>query len=628
MRILVANRGEVARRIIRTISAMSHESVSIYADPDAHAPFTRDATRAVRLGPADLTSSYLSIDRIVTVGLESGADAVHPGYGFLSENADFARAVTSAGLTWIGPRPESIDAMGSKIEARRLAQASRVAVIPGFDASQDPADLARAAERIGYPVLVKASAGGGGKGIRIVSAAQFFAEELASAKDEARRSFGDDRVIVERYVTRPRHVEVQVVGDKHGAVFHLGTRECSVQRRYQKLLEEAPAPNLSDESRDGMQAAATALARQIGYDSVGTVEFVVDDETDAFFFLEMNTRLQVEHPVTEYVTGCDLVELEIRIAAGERIDLSHVEFAGHAFEARINAEDAWEGFAPQVGTVTDLVVPDGVRWESAVEIGSGVTPHYDPMIAKLVVGGADRESARRGLAHALDGLVIGGLRTNTGFHRWLIDQAPVVEGRVTTRFLDETPLPAPPSEEAAAAAAAVMWATVSPTSPSVGVWNRLGAFRITPHAPTRVVHLEGADVHDVTVGAEGPDGAPGRAGTVSVGDRRVVVVEAGQSFTFSVLTTTQRWSPRGRQSHGPAGAVTAPFPGVMAEVRVTAGDAVEPGQVLAVLEAMKMLHPLAAKFAAAVSEVRVDAGDNVTTGQVLITFEPQNGDTE
>ncbi|HVR33180.1 MAG TPA: biotin carboxylase N-terminal domain-containing protein [Acidimicrobiia bacterium] len=629
MRILVANRGEIARRIIRTVSAMSHESVAIYADPDAHAPFTREATRAVRLGPADLASSYLSIDRIVTVGLESGADAVHPGYGFLSENAAFARAVIDAGMTWIGPRPESIDAMGSKIEARRLALASQVAVVPGFDASQDPADLARAAERIGYPVLVKASAGGGGKGIRIVSATHFFAEELAAAMEEARRSFGDDRVIVERYVTRPRHVEVQVVGDKHGAVFHLGTRECSVQRRYQKLLEEAPAPNLRDDSRHGMQEAATALARQIGYDSVGTVEFVVDDETGAFFFLEMNTRLQVEHPVTEYVTGCDLVELQIRIAAGERIDLSHVEITGHAFEARINAEDAWEGFAPQVGTVTDLVVPDWVRWDSAVEVASEVTPHYDPMIAKLIVGGSDRESARRGLARALDRLVIGGLRTNTGFHRWLIDQAPVAEGRVTTRFLDETALPAPPSEEAAAAAAAVMWTREAEISRSAGVWNRLGAFRITPHAVTRVVHLEGVDVHDIVVGAQGPAGGSAEpAGTVSKDDRRVVVVEAGQSFTFTVLTTTQRWSPRGRQSHGPPGAVTAPFPGVMAEVRAAAGDAVEPGQVLAVLEAMKMLHPLAAQFPATVSEVRVAAGDNVSSGQVLITFDTQNGDSE
>lgn len=627
MRILVANRGEIARRIIRTVSAMGHESVAIYADPDTHAPFTREATQAVRLGPAQLASSYLSIDRIVTVALESGADAVHPGYGFLSENADFARAVIDAGMTWIGPRPESIEAMGSKIEARRLAQASQVAVIPGFDADQDPTELARAAELIGYPVLIKASAGGGGKGIRIVSAAEDFSEELEAAKDEARRSFGDDKVIVERFVTRPRHVEVQVVGDKHGAVFHLGTRECSVQRRYQKLLEEAPAPNLSDDTRHGMQEAATALAHQIGYDSVGTVEFVVDEETDTFYFLEMNTRLQVEHPVTEYVTGCDLVELQIRIADGERIDLGHVEIAGHAFEARINAEDAWAGFAPQVGTVTDLVVPDGVRWDSAVEVTSVVTPHYDPMIAKLVVGGPDRESARRGLAHALDRLVIGGLRTNTGFHRWLIDQAPVVEGRVTTRFLDETALPGPPSEPAAAAAAAVMWTTQSETS--VGVWNRLGPFRNTPHVPTRVVYLEGSEIHDVVVGPPGAaDASVVRSGAVSKDDRRVVVVEAGQSFTFTVLTKTQRWSPPGRQSHGPAGAVEAPFPGVIAEVRATVGDAVEPGQVLAVLEAMKMLHPLAAQIPATISEVRVVAGDNVTSGQVLITFETQNGETE
>jgi len=353
MRVLIANRGEIARRILRTAHRCGHETVAVWADPDRDAPHVREATHAVHLGPAALADSYLSVERLLDAAKRAGATAVHPGYGFLSENARFARAVVEAGLVWIGPHPEAIERMGSKIEARALAEAAGVPLIPGFAGSQDAAALARAAERIGFPVLVKAAAGGGGKGIRIVHAASELAAAIGAAAREAERSFGDASLIVERYVERARHVEVQVVGDRHGNVVDLGTRECSVQRRYQKLLEEAPAPNLPDATRSGLREAARELARSIRYDSAGTVEFVVDDATGEFFFLEMNTRLQVEHPVTEAVTGLDLVELQLRVAAGERLglDQSDISLDGHAIEARIYAEDPSRGFLPQTGTV-------------------------------------------------------------------------------------------------------------------------------------------------------------------------------------------------------------------------------------------------------------------------------------
>jgi len=496
MRILIANRGEIARRVIRTARQCGHETVAVYADPDRAAPHVREASQSVHLGPAALDASYLSIDRLLDAAKRAAATAVHPGYGFLSENAAFARAVVEAGLTWVGPHPEAIARMGSKIEARRLAESAGVPVIPGFAGSQDPGDLERAAQRIGFPVLVKAAAGGGGKGIRIVREASELEAAVAAAAREAKRSFGDASLIVERYVEHARHVEVQVVGDRHGNIVDLGTRECSVQRRYQKLLEEAPAPNLPDATRSALRSAARELARSIRYDSAGTVEFVVDDDSGEFFFLEMNTRLQVEHPVTEAITGLDLVALQLRCAEGRALPLGQddIHFDGHAFEARINAEDAAASFVPKTGTVTQLRIPEGVRFESGVECGSVVTPHYDSMLAKLIVSGPDRETARRRLAAALDELLIGGLVTNTGFHRWLVDQPPVVAGRVTTRMLEHSAFE-PPAEriDEAAALAATAWSTARRAARSAGPWNALGSFRTTTHAPERLVFLRDRD---------------------------------------------------------------------------------------------------------------------------------------
>ncbi|MEJ7799678.1 MAG: biotin carboxylase N-terminal domain-containing protein, partial [Ilumatobacter sp.] len=533
MRILIANRGEIARRIIRTAHRLGHETVAVYADPDATAPFVGEATTSFRLGPADLAASYLSVERLLEAIDSTGADAVHPGYGFLAENAGFARAVVDSGAIWIGPNPGAIESMGSKIEARRIADVSAgVPIIPGYDESQDAVELAAAADRIGYPVLVKAAAGGGGKGIRIVHDHAGFAAALREASNEGERSFGNGDMIVERYIQRPRHVEVQIVGDRHGAVVHLGTRECSVQRRYQKVLEEAPAPNLPTETRDGLHASAVQLATIMGYDSAGTVEFIVDDETGEYFFLEMNTRLQVEHPVTEAVTGLDLVELMIRVAAGEHLPVGQadVTFTGHAFEARINAEDPAHDFAPQIGIVTHLRVPDAVRWDSAVVEGDEITSFYDPMVAKLIVEGPDRDTARRRLARALDRLVIGGLVTNVGFHRWLIDQPPVVDGRVTTRFIDDNQLPAAPAPPAQIAADAWL-ATTRATNPS-SPW-RVGSFRTTPHANTRPVVLRSIDgeLHeaDRTVAHATP-----AAFAVSVERRSVAVNVDGHTHTFTV----------------------------------------------------------------------------------------------
>jgi acetyl/propionyl-CoA carboxylase alpha subunit len=634
MRILIANRGEIARRVIRTAHRLGHETVAVFAEPDRDAPFVSDATLAVCIGPAELAKSYLSIERILDAADRTGATAVHPGYGFLSENTEFARAVVDAGLVWIGPHAEAVERMGSKIEARRIAADTGVPIIPGFDESQDPADLAAAAERIGFPVLVKAAAGGGGKGIRIVHDAAGFSEALDEAMTEAERSFGDRAMIVERYIQRPRHVEVQVVGDRHGNVIDLGTRECSVQRRYQKLLEEAPAPNLPDATRSGLRASATELARAMRYDSAGTVEFIVDDETGDYFFLEMNTRLQVEHPVTELVTGLDLVELMIRSAMGEPLQLGQADVtsSGHAIEARINAEDPAAGFFPQTGTITQLVVPAEARWDSGVVEGSVVSPHYDAMLAKLIVSGPDRPTALARLRRALDGLVIGGVVTSCGFHRWLLDQEPVVAGRVTTRFLDETfppetGLPGDLDAEAAAAVAAERWHDHTRSGSDPGAWSSLPRFSTTPHRMRRAIHLEhhsGAVIDvDVDVNVDrDASGEVNRNPAVSrVGDRSVAVNVGGYTHTFRVLGRTEHWAPSADEGHGHAGAIVSPFPSVVTEIRVAVGDHVHGGTVVVVVEAMKMLHSLRAAGPGRVAALRVAVGDQTQTNQVLVTFE-------
>lgn len=638
MRVLIANRGEIARRIIRTAYRMGIETVAVYSDADQNAPFVTEATFSRRLGPADPARSYLSIDAVLEAADESGATAVHPGYGFLSENTDFASAVIYSGLIWIGPRPESMALLGSKIEARRLAIAAGIPAVPGYEQSQDPGDLANAAAQIGYPVLIKAAAGGGGRGIRIVLEPGGFEEALAQAQAEAERAFGDGAVIVERYIQQPRHIEVQIAADHHGNVIHLGTRECSVQRRFQKLLEEAPAPNLPDSTRVGLESAAVALARASGYDSVGTVEFVVDAQTGDYFFLEVNTRLQVEHPVTELITGLDLVQLQIGIATDEELPVAQpdVSFDGHAFEARINAENPTAGFRPQIGAIGAIRVPDGVRWDSAVVAGSEITPHYDSLIAKLICFGPDRDTARRRLREALDETVISGLITTAGFHRWLIEQPPVVAGRVTTRFLDETTLPEPPAPPTDIAARA--WLAAERLARAPDPWHALGPFRITPHRGSRRLalcdHLGG--VHQVEVepdeAEEGPESTTVWTGTyITVGgtrravlinrpDSTVAVNVAGHTHTFAVIDWSELQSSNSSTAGGGARTLVAPFPAAIAELAAKLGDMVSAGDTVVVIEAMKMFHTLAAPAALEVAEVRVSVGDQVDTGQVLVVF--------
>ncbi len=632
MRILIANRGEIARRIIRTAHRLGHETVAVYADPDRAAPHVAEATTAHNIGPAALAESYLSIDAILAAAAASGAEAVHPGYGFLSENASFARAVIAAGMTWIGPSPEAIDKMGSKIEARRLAAGAGVPVIPGFDSSQDPAMLAEAADEIGYPVLIKASAGGGGKGIRIANHDGQFADALAQASEEAERSFGDRSVIVERYIQRPRHIEVQVIGDRHGRLVDLGTRECSVQRRYQKVLEEAPAPNLPPETTAGLRASAVDMAAAIGYDSAGTVEFIVDDTTGEHFFLEMNTRLQVEHPVTELVTGLDLVELMIDAASGRHLQLpDEVPMRGHAIEARINAEDPANEFAPQTGTVHQLRVPDGVRWDSAIEAGGVISPFYDSMVAKLIVGAETRDLAIAKLRSALDRLIVGGVTTNTGLQRWLTDRPEFVAGRITTRYLDENPYNANGGRDDAGEAAAKAWIhahrlAAATTTPNP--WTQLRTFSVIGRQPEHHLGLRSLEQPDAELEEvrfrDGDADEGSAAAEVDLASRLVSVNLSGQTFSFEVPTRTERWVATKATRAGTDSAIVSPFPAVVAEVHVKPGDEVDGDQVLATIEAMKMLHPLRSSGRAVVDEVRVAPGDQVAANDILITFESED----
>ena len=634
MRILIANRGEIARRIIRTAHRLGHETVAVYAEPDRNAPYVSEATMAVAIGPASLADSYLSIERVLGAAQASEATAVHPGYGFLAENASFARICIDQGLIWIGPNPTVIASMGSKIEARQIAAQAGVPTIPGWSQSQAPGELAQAAAQIGYPILVKASAGGGGKGIRIANEAGEFDAALNEASAEAQHAFGDGSVIVERYVQRPRHIEVQILGDKYGAVAELGTRECSVQRRYQKLLEEAPAPNLAPETRRAIRASAQTLAKAMGYDSAGTVEFIVDDETGEHFFLEVNTRLQVEHPVTELITGLDLVEAMIRIAVGEHLPLdpAQLRFQGHALEVRILAEDPTNGFAPQIGTVHQLQVPDGVRWDAAIEAGSEISPHYDSMIAKLIVHGPTREDALAKMRQALDHLIIDGVATTAGFHRWLLDQEPIVAGRVTTRFLDENPIAAPSTEAGASALAeaALGWAQAGDrlghrpaTSPWIG-----SSFSVTPHEMKRNLGLVAPDgeLHEIALG-DGDIIANALPIAVDRSLRRVAVNNAGYTYSYTVPSRTERWAPSVATRQGSGDAIVAPFPAVVSEVAVGPGDVIEGDQVLVVIEAMKMLHSLRSTGASTVAEVRVAPGDQVATDDVLITFATEPSET-
>jgi propionyl-CoA carboxylase alpha chain len=652
-RLLVANRGEIARRIFRTCRAMGIATAAVYAGPDRQAPHVREADVAVALDGASAAETYLAIERVVAAARRAGADAVHPGYGFLAENAAFARAVIAAGLTWVGPSPESIAAMGDKLAAKRLVAGAGVPVLPqqGLDGLA-PGRLAAAAEAIGYPVLVKAAGGGGGRGMRVVRDPGALAEAVASARREAGAAFGDDRVFLERYLESPRHVEVQILGDGHGTLVHLGERECSVQRRHQKIVEEAPSPAVDAALRQRLTAAALAAGRAIGYTSAGTVEFLLDAD-GAFHFLEVNTRIQVEHPVTEAVTGVDLVRAQILVAQGQPLDLRQddVVLRGHAIEARLYAEDPASGFLPTGGRLLDWRPPAGidVRIDSGVEAGTEVATAFDPMIAKLVAHAPTRAEAAGRLAAALERLVAPGVVTNRDFLVSVLRHPAFLAGETTTDFV-ERHRPAPrrvPSarevHEAGLAAALAAQAARRAQAPvlrtiATGWRNNPSAFQeVRYRAAGQEVavgyrrerdggfacRLDGAVARVELVAVEPPDveleidGVTRRYRVTPGPGAAVFVQDARGELRLEEV-------PRFPEADGPgatAGGYAAPMPGKVLDVRVGAGDAVARGQLLLTLEAMKMEHQLTASTDGVVAEVRVAPGQQVTAGEVLVVVQ-------
>ena len=642
--LLIANRGEIARRIIDSAHDMGIRCVAVYTDADASAPFVTEADEAVRLA-----SSYLDGDAVLAAAKDTSTDAIHPGYGFLSENADFARAVEAAGIAWVGPSPEAIEQMGDKIAAKALAEKAQVPTLPG---SEDTGDAAS----VGFPLLVKAAAGGGGKGMRVVEAEADLEEAVAAAKREALGGFGDDRVFLERYVSRARHIEIQILGDAHGEVVHLGERECSIQRRHQKILEESPSPRVDDLLRDSMGDAALRLARELGYRSAGTVEFLLDDETGEFFFLEVNTRLQVEHPVTEMVTGIDLVREQLRIAAGEPLGYEQDEiFAeGAAIEARLYAEDPANDFLPATGTLAAFKPADSpaVRWDSGVEQGSVVGTDFDPMLAKVISFGPTREEAALQLALALERTHIGGVVTNRDFLVNTLRTDAFLEGDTTTDFIDRVqPARASAPSEAdleRLARVAALWIQ-GENRRNARVWKEAPSGWRNARLPDQKIVLSAGD-ESVTVQYQShrdgryrfPDGATALVHAwredgldAEIAGRRVdaQVTRAGDQIHVGgpsgdvSFTIEPRFKIPGSEDE--AGGFVARMPGKVIELRVSVGDRVQAGDTVLVLEAMKMENPVRAAEDGVVTEVRVAEGDQVEAGTVLIVVENDaDGSTE
>jgi 3-methylcrotonyl-CoA carboxylase alpha subunit len=659
-KILIANRGEIACRVIATARRLGVRTVAVYSDADAQARHVQWADEAVHVGGAAARDSYLQWQRIIEAARSSGAQAIHPGYGFLSENEDFAQACADAGLVFIGPPPSAIAAMGSKSAAKALMERAGVPLVPGYHGQDnDPALLAREAGRIGYPALIKASAGGGGKGMRRVERAEDFAAALASCQREAKASFGDDHVLVERYVTRPRHIEIQVFGDSHGQVIHLGERDCSVQRRHQKVLEESPAPGLSAKRRAEMGAAAVAAAKAVGYVGAGTVEFVAEELDDGdikAYFMEMNTRLQVEHPVTEAVTGLDLVEWQLRIAAGERLPLTQEQLVmrGHAIEARICAENPDNNFLPATGTLHVTRWPEHVafvrdevlaRVDSGVGEGDAITPYYDSMIAKLIVWGENRAQALARLDAALRDTHIVGLNTNVAFLRRVVRSHAFGTADLDTALIERERAalfgaPALPPELAAAGVAAHVLAAEAALE-DADPWSRRDGWRLHGGARRRLsLELAGAPLavalerlHDgatllATAGGRWSFAARSLGGArheVTLGDRRTVLTVYAQPESYAVFADAgsaivSEYDPIAHAGDhaGEAGRLTAPMPGKVIAFHVKAGDTVKRGQPLAVMEAMKMEHTLNAPRDGRVLELLYAAGDQVAEGGELL----------
>ena len=660
--VLVANRGEIAVRVFSTLRRMGIQSVAIFSDEDVDARHVREADLALHVGPASARESYLNIERVIEAAIAAKAQAIHPGYGFLSENATFVRACEQAGLTFIGPSVEAVEIMGDKIRAKTAAVAAGVAVVPGrAEPAMSDEDLVEAATEVGYPVLVKPSAGGGGKGMRVVTSFENLRASIVSARREAFASFGDETLFIERYLTRPRHLEVQILADHHGQAIHLGERECSLQRRHQKVIEEAPSPFLDDVTRRSLCDAALRVGRAVEYRGVGTVEFIVSSERpDEFFFMEMNTRLQVEHPVTEMVTGVDLVEQQVRVAAGEPLGLRQgdVRLRGHAVEARLYAEDPSRGFLPSGGELLFVKEArgEGVRVDSAMLAGTRVGTTYDPLLAKIIALGSERVEALARLDRALAESITLGVVTNTSFLRTLLANADVRSGDLDTLLVervlevsnaDET-FDEAPSMDVLAGLAVTRLFQLEESSSRRSRFDVPDGWRVGDHAATRWMLLTNRDAavevsvvgnwREATVSLAG---APSTSASVrcfqcraldertyellvSVAgrtSRMVVALEGRRTWVWANgVTTLLRPAPptRGRDERDDRdGEVRSPMPGVVIEVSVAPGDEVERGDAMVVVEAMKMEHALYAPLAGVVTEVSVSVGDQIVVDQVV-----------
>jgi propionyl-CoA carboxylase alpha chain len=658
-KILIANRGEIACRIIRTAQRMGIATVAVYSDADAEALHIRMADEAVRIGPAPSARSYLDIEAIIEACRATGAEAVHPGYGFLSENPAFARALAKVGVTFIGPGPEAIAAMGDKIASKKLARAAGVPSVPGhLDVIPDAEAAVTIARDIGYPVMIKASAGGGGKGMRIAANDAEVRDGFRSAASEAKSSFADDRIFIEKYIEEPRHIEIQVLGDNHGNIIYLGERECSIQRRHQKVIEEAPSPVLDAETREAMGRQAVALARAVDYHSAGTVEFIVDRQRN-FYFLEMNTRLQVEHPVTELVTGLDLVELMIRVAAGEPLpfDQHDIDFTGWAIEARVYAEDPTRNFLPSIGRLVRYLPPtgDGIRLDAGVFEGAEISVYYDPLIAKLVASGPDRDTAIDRLRGALDDFYVAGVQHNIPFLAAVAATPRFRAGTLSTDFIaEEFPCGfAPPSgfvepDRVILLAAALGHRRIRERETAID--GKLAGARV--EIPENCIVLLDAQPYAVGVRPEGgayrfeidgesrlatTDWQPGQALLRARVEQHVATVQIerlpGASFRIlhgGVVRRAQVLSPRAaellalmpeKKAPDTSRLLLSPMPGLLSSVAVTQGQDIKVGEPLAVVEAMKMENVLRAERDGRIARIRANPGDSLAVDQVILEFE-------
>jgi propionyl-CoA carboxylase alpha subunit len=663
-KILIANRGEIACRIIRTARRMGIATVAVYSEADAEAMHVREADEAVPIGPAPAAQSYLLPERILDACRMTGAEAVHPGYGFLSENAGFARVIADAGIVFIGPSAAAITAMGDKIAAKKLAQAAGVSIVPGYPGAVADAQAAlRAARDIGYPVMIKASAGGGGKGMRLAGSDAELRDGFRAAASEARSSFGDDRLFVEKYIAEPRHIEIQVVGDAHGSIVHLGERECSIQRRHQKVIEEAPSPAIDPDTRASMGAQAVALARAVGYRSAGTVEFILDRDRH-FYFLEMNTRLQVEHPVTEQVTGLDLVELMIRVAAGERLPVAQqdIRHTGWAIEARIYAEDPTRNFLPSIGRLVHYRPPggEGIRLDTGVCEGTEIGFYYDPLIAKLIASGADRAAAVDRLSAALDSFYVSGVRHNVAFLAALAASRRFRAGALSTDFIAEEfrggfapPATFVPADRTILVAAAVAGRRLQEREAAID--GRLAGASSTP-PENFVVLLDGKPYPVSLQPGQGKDrsggfiaAAAGETGPVATDWRpglpimRLCIEERsatvqierqpGMAFRLvhgGVIRRAQVLPPRAAEllarmpEKEPADmsrVLLSPMPGLLTAIVAEEGQEIKAGEPLAIIEAMKMENVLRAEHDGRIAKLRARAGDSLAVDQVILEFE-------